>query len=82
MLYLNVQASSSHVEEASNDKSNILENFRFSYKYLNKNISCSTLTDTGVSMRIHYPNGLPINRSEVQHLHCPGGCELKKGNKC
>lgn len=26
-------------------------------------------------MRIHHPNGLPIDRSEVQQLHCPCSCD-------
>nr|GMD87678.1 hypothetical protein VPNG_09340 [Ipomoea batatas]GME07646.1 hypothetical protein VPNG_09340 [Ipomoea batatas]GME20488.1 hypothetical protein VPNG_09340 [Ipomoea batatas] len=42
--------------------------------YLDKNVSSTTFAHGGVSMGIHYPDGLPIERSEVQNLHSPSSC--------
>jgi len=36
--------------------------------YLDKNISCPTFPDTGITMRIHNTDGLVVERSEIQNI--------------
>lgn len=45
------------------------------HSYLNKYISLSTFTDTGITMRIHDTDGPVIERSEVQNIQSSGSCK-------
>lgn len=40
--------------------------------YLDEDVSSSTLTDTRITMRVHYPDRPVVERSEVQDIYRSG----------